>query len=99
MGINAIARSGSQLASGDVKAAASTLGESWVSDFSKATEDLSFNEGSRSSRASVLSALSNLQSSASRGNLADAKKGFVATVSALQSWVAAADLSESLKGI
>lgn len=49
--------------------------------------------------AAVVSSLSALQSAAASGSAADAKRGFVATVSALKGWTAAANVAADLKGL
>ncbi len=49
--------------------------------------------------AAVVSSLSALQSAAASGSAADAKRGFVATVSALKGWASAANVAADLKGL
>lgn len=99
LAINALAKSGSQLASNDLSGASSTLNGSWVKDFQKSADALSFNSASKASLKSVVSELGNLQSAAAKGSAGDAKKSFVAAVSALQGWSSAAGVAGSLKGL
>lgn len=97
--INNLAQSGAQLEAGDVKAAAGTLSGGWVREFEAAANKLSYTDGSKDSAAAVFASLSSLQDAAAKGSAADAKRGFVATVSALKGWVAAANVGADLKGI
>jgi hypothetical protein len=97
--INNLAQSGAQLEAGDVKAAAGTLSGGWVRDFESAANKLSYTDSSKSSAAAVFSSLSSLQAAAASGSAADAKRGFVATVSALKGWASAANVTADLKGL
>lgn len=49
--------------------------------------------------AAVFTGLSSLQSAAAAGSAADAKRGFVATVVALQKWAEDANVKADLKGL
>ena len=53
----------------------------------------------RPAAAAVFSGLDALQAGAAKGSAADAKRGFVSTVSALKSWAAAAEVAGDLKGL
>ena len=52
-----------------------------------------------SAAAAVFSSLSNLQAAAASGSAADAKRGFVATVTALKGWASDANVAVELKGL
>lgn len=52
-----------------------------------------------SAAAAVFSSLSNLQAAAASGSAADAKRGFVATVTALKGWASDANVAAELKGL
>lgn len=94
-----LAKSGSQLESGDLKAVSSTLSGSWVSDFEKAALLVSTSEDTKSSAASIFSQIGSLKSAAGSGDLKGSKQQFVAVVQAVQSWVSSSGLSGNLKGL
>lgn len=97
--INALARTGAALESGDASAAASALADGWQSDFEAATKTLSDNDLSRGSVSSVIASIQTLESNARKGALGDAKSSFVASVVALQKWAKDAGIAQSLKGL
>jgi len=97
--INALARTGAALESGDTSAAASALADGWQSDFEAATKTLSDNDLSRGSVSSVIANIQTLESNARKGALGDAKSSFVASVVALQGWAKDAGIAQSLKGL
>jgi hypothetical protein len=94
-----LAECGSQLESGDVKAASSTLSGSWVSSFSTASKGLSTTDSAKEGAQSVADGLDALKAVASKGDLAGTKRQFVAVVSSVESWAAGAGLAGSLKGL
>lgn len=87
-----LAKSGSQLDSGDVKAASSTLSEAWVKDFTNAAKQLGDSND-------VLSKLDQVKGSAGKGDLSATKKSYVELVAELQSWTAGAGISSKLTGL
>jgi hypothetical protein len=72
---------------------------SWAADFEKASAVLTFDDKGKSNRDAVLSALTALQATSSKGSLTEAKKSFVATVGALASWADEAGVSGAIKGL
>lgn len=96
--INSLALTGKQLASGEVAAAADTLSGGWAADLQEAAESLS-QGAAKASAARMVGQLSELKDAANKGSLADAKKGYVALVGALQGWASDAGIAASLKGL
>lgn len=92
--VNELAKAGSQLEAGDVKAASYTLNGSWASEFEAAAGKVS-----AVSAADVISGLSSLKTTAGKGDLKAAKAQFVELVSAVNSWASASGLAASLKGL
>lgn len=90
-----LAKSGGQLESGDLKAAASTLSEPWVREFEAAATAVS----SPAAVAPVVAAIKELQSAASTGDGKGSKRQFVALVGAVQVWASDAGVSGSIKGL
>ncbi|PNW81686.1 hypothetical protein CHLRE_06g256250v5 [Chlamydomonas reinhardtii] len=90
-----LAKSGSQLESGDLKGAASTLSESWVGDFSTVASTVS---GSTTA-GKLVEAIKSVQAAAAKGDAAGSKRAYVSLVSDLQSWADASGLATSLKGL
>lgn len=97
--VNSLARAGQQLADGQVGAAADILGGPWAGDFRRAAQELSASDAARASAARVLSSLSDLQASAQRGALRDAKQSYVALVTSLQGWASDAAVKSEIKGL
>jgi len=90
--VTSLARVGSQLATGDVSGAASTLSGNWVGDAAKEGATLLDFSG-------VSAAIAAVQQAAGGGDLAQTKTKFVAAVSELQSWASAAGVSAQLRGL
>ncbi|KAK9823778.1 hypothetical protein WJX72_005437 [[Myrmecia] bisecta] len=97
--VKKLAKSGSELESGNLSAVATTVGDSWVGAFEKVALDLSTSKASKKSANDVLKGISALEASARAGSLADSKRNFVSTVSALQTWANAAGIAGSIKGL
>lgn len=97
--VNSLALTGKQLASGEVAAAADTLAGAWAADFRRAAPELSANASARASVAGVMSDLTDLQASAQKGSVDDAKRSYVTLVGSLQGWVAQANLATTIKGL
>lgn len=73
--------------------------DSWVVDFKKAVGDLSSSPAAQKSSTEVLSSLDALSKTFQGGDVQKAKSTFVATVSALQTWIVDAGLSNQIKGL
>lgn len=97
--VNSLALTGKQLASGDVSAAASTLSGGWVSDLSGVVSDLSLDGGAKAAGSRVISQIKDLQNTAKKGSLSDAKAGYVNVVGSFSEWTTAAGISDVLKGL
>ncbi|GAB4823466.1 hypothetical protein N2152v2_010512 [Parachlorella kessleri] len=96
--VNSLAKSGSQLEAGDLPGVASAVSEA-ATELRSASSALSFDDASQSSADKLLASLSSLESAAKGGDARGAKKGFVAAVGALQSWVGNAGIKGSIKGL
>ena len=70
-----------------------------AAELRSASSSLSFDDASHSSAEKLLASLSSLESAAKGGDARGAKKGFVAAVGALQSWVGTAGIKGSIKGL
>ena len=90
-----LAKSGSQLESGDLKGAASTLAEAWVAEFTTVASTVSGTDAA----GKLVSAIKGVQSAAAAGDAASSKRQFVTLVSDLQSWASATGLACGLKGL
>lgn len=71
--------------------------ESWVSEFKKAATTAATNVDSKSAVTSAFSNISQLSSSAQKGDASGAKQAFVGAVSSLQSWASGSGLT--VKGL
>jgi hypothetical protein len=94
-----LAKSGSQLESGDLKAASATLSSGWVDDFKRATAVLDANDTEQARAAAIFDNISSLQDATKRGDVKVSKKTFVAVVSAVQDWANSTGLAANLKGL
>ena len=72
---------------------------SWVSDLEAAGKDLSGSDAARAKLSPVIKSIADLKGAADKGNLSAAKGSFVSTVEALSTWVVAAGIEASIKGI
>lgn len=90
-----LAKSGSQLESGDLKGAARTLSESWVADFATVASTLSGTDVA----GKLSSAIQGVQAAAAAGDADVSKRQFVSLVSDLQSWASTTGLASGLKGL
>lgn len=94
-----LAKSGSQLESGDLKAASATLNSGWVDDFKRATAVLDANDTEQARAAAIFDNISSLQDATKRGDVKGSKQTFVAVVSAVQDWANSTGLAANLKGL
>jgi len=94
-----LAKTGSELESGNLSAAASSADGSWVKDFKSAAVNLSFTDDSKSAAEAIWANLEGLQKSAKANEIHDSKLSFVKLVDSLQSWVASAGLESKLRGL
>ncbi|EFJ52733.1 hypothetical protein VOLCADRAFT_120179 [Volvox carteri f. nagariensis] len=90
-----LAKSGSQLESGDLKGAANTLSEDWVAEFTSVASTVSGTDAA----GKLSSAIQGVQTAAASGDAAASKRQFVSLVSDLQSWASTTGLASSLKGL
>ncbi|GLC40988.1 hypothetical protein PLESTB_000954800 [Pleodorina starrii] len=90
-----LSKSGSQLESGDLKAAASTLSESWVAEFTAVASTISGTDAA----GKLSSAIQDVKAAAAAGDSASSKRQFTSLVSDLQSWASATGLAGSLRGL
>lgn len=97
--VNALAKTGAALETGDTSSAAAALADGWQSEFKKASEVLSDGSSSRRSIESLFTSLGSLESSAKQGSLSEAKKSFVASVTAFKGWASDVGVASSLKGL
>lgn len=72
---------------------------SWVTDLEAAGKGLSATDAARAKLSPVIKSIAELKGAADTGNLKAAKGSFVATVDALSTWVVAAGIDASIKGI
>ncbi|GMH43011.1 hypothetical protein BSKO_10933 [Bryopsis sp. KO-2023] len=95
-----LAKSGSQLESGDLSQLASTVGGSWLKPFKTASGKISSgNADAEKSIGAVYSGIDALAAAANKGDVSGSKKAYVATVAAFQSWASATGVASSLKGL
>jgi hypothetical protein len=97
--VNKLAKEGLSLESGDLKSLANAASESWIGDLKKAIADLSSTEASQSSSGNVTSSLDALGKALGGGDLDKAKDSFSSAVSALQTWVGDAGITQQIKGL
>ncbi|KAK9832099.1 hypothetical protein WJX81_006978 [Elliptochloris bilobata] len=97
--VNRLARSGEALAAGDLSTVAATVTGAWVSELEKVAAGLSTSDAARESVGAVLQGINRLGENAKSGALEDAKRSFVTSVSALQSWAETAGIAGELKGL
>lgn len=64
-----------------------------------ASESLSYNDASKGSAEKLLASVAALESAAKSGSASGAKRSFVDTVAALQTWVGAVGIQSSIKGL
>lgn len=91
-GVFELAKTGSQVQSGDVKGAASTLSEPWVKAFTIGAGKFGYSDA-------LVASVSELQETAVKGDAKAAKKAYVGVVDAVQAWANAASLSDKLRGL
>jgi membrane-associated HD superfamily phosphohydrolase len=84
--VKKLAKSGSQLESGDLQAVAAGLRDPWVGEFKKATETVNSSQRAKDAAQRVFTSLSQVGSSAGSGDAAGAKRNFVSVVTAFQEW-------------
>jgi len=94
-----LAKSGSEIESGDLRAASSTLSGSWVSDFERATGLLDASETEAAAAQAILAGIGSLKTTTGTGDVKAAKKEFVTLVAAVQDWASSTGLSATLKGL
>jgi hypothetical protein len=94
-----LAKSGSQLESGDLKAASATLSSGWVDEFKRATQVLDANDTEQARAAAIFDGISSLQDATKKGDVKASKQTFVAVVSAVQDWANSTGLAANLKGL
>jgi hypothetical protein len=94
-----LAKSGSQLESGDLKGASATLSSGWVDEFKRATQVLDANDTEQARAAAIFDGLSSLQDATKAGDVKASKQTFVAVVSAVQDWAKSTGLAGNLKGL
>jgi hypothetical protein len=90
---------GSEIESGDLRAASSTLSGSWVSDFERATTELDASEDEAAVAQAILAGINSLKATTGKGDVKAAKKEFVTLVNAVQGWASSTGLAPSLKGL
>ncbi len=90
-----LAKSGGQLEAGDLKGAAGTLSEPWVTELSSVAATLS----GADTAGKLTSAIQSVQSAAAKGDAKASKQQFVSLVAEVQSWASATGLASSLKGL
>ena len=73
--------------------------DSWVAEFQKVANDLSQTDAAKSSYPNIFKEISSLGSAASSGDTQSAKKEFVHTVSAIQTWADQAGLTSQIVGL
>ncbi|KAK9813642.1 hypothetical protein WJX73_001160 [Symbiochloris irregularis] len=95
--INRLAKSGSEIDTNKLSDAATTLNDKWVSQFETAASNIAAGDSNKSA-GQVLQAIQSLKSSAKGGDLKDAKRKYVAAVSAIQNWVGASGV-EGIRGL
>jgi hypothetical protein len=78
-GIYQLQKAGSQLESGDARAASSTLSEGWVTEFQVASKKIGASEA-------VLLELGELKAAAGKGDLKASKKEYVQLVASIKAW-------------
>lgn len=70
-----------------------------MSDLEAAGKGLSGSDAARAKLSPVIKSIADLKGAADKGNLSAAKGSFVSTVEALSTWVVAAGIEASIKGI
>lgn len=95
-----LAKSGSQLETGDLSQLASTVRGSWVGPFKTASGKISSgNAAAEKTIGAVYSGIDALAAAANKGDVTGSKKAYVATVAAFQNWASSAGVAKSLKGL
>lgn len=94
-----LAKSGSQLESGDLKGVSSTLSSSWVDDFQRATVTLDASDAEKAQATAIFDGISGLKASANSGDLKGSKQKYVALVAAVEDWARGTGLAANLKGL
>lgn len=94
-----LAKSGSELEAGDLRAVSSTLGGSWVGDFQRAAASLDASDEEAASAQAIFDGISSLKSSAGSGDLNGSKRQYVALVGAVTAWASSTGLASDLKGL
>lgn len=97
--VSSLAKSGSQIESGDLRGASATLSDAWAGEFEVAARSLSTSDAAKASVDAVFTGLSDTKSAAGAGDANATKKSFVTLVAALESWAADVGVAESLKGL
>jgi hypothetical protein len=94
-----LAKSGSELEAGDLRAVSSTLDGSWVGDFQKAAAALDASDAQSAGAQAIFDGIGSLKSSAGSGDLNGSKRQFVAVVGAVTDWANATGVTGDLKGL
>lgn len=95
-----LAKSGARLNSGDLSEVSSLLTDDWVSEFEVASKDLSVGvDGGPEGVKSILSGIDSLQNAASKGDLTNSKKQYIAVVDAVKDWTKRTGIQSKLKGL
>lgn len=94
-----LAKSGSEIESGDLRAASSTLSGGWVGDFERATGQLDASDAEAASAKAILAGINSLKATTGKGDVKASKQEFVTLVAAVQDWAVSTGLSASLKGL
>jgi hypothetical protein len=94
-----LAKSGSQLESGDLKGASATLSSGWVEEFKRATQKLDANDTEQERAAAIFNGINSLQDATKSGDVRASKQSYVAVVSAVQDWASSTGLAANLKGL
>mmetsp|Transcript_36490 Transcript_36490/g.107768 ORF Transcript_36490/g.107768 Transcript_36490/m.107768 type:complete len:207 (-) Transcript_36490:100-720(-) len=91
-GVYELAKAGSQVQDGELKAAASTLGGDWLDAFARSA-------GRFGSPDAVVASIGDLKAATSKGDGKASKRAYVEVVDAVQAWAATASLTDRLQGL